>query len=90
MLEFLFLKGQSSTKFTFMDDAKKEPMLRALTRMMVMDWRMDVLMLSEIPKDKGIRRVRHFCQLLNDAMAGQCWVVTVDASIFLFYRFKGV
>lgn len=67
-------------QFTFMDDCDKQPLLVSLARMMVMDWRMDVLLLSEIPKEKGLPRVKRFCKLLNNAVGDETKEFQVYAS----------
>ena len=56
-------------QFTFMDDESKHPLLAKLAQMMIMEWKMDVLLLSEIPKEKGLPRVHKFCDFLNDNVA---------------------
>lgn len=53
-------------QLTFMDDPDKAELIQGLAKLMVMDWKLDVLMISEVPKKCGIARAKHLCRLLNE------------------------
>lgn len=61
----------NSHQFTFVEDETKQDLLRELAGLVVVEWQVDVLLLSEIPCQRGPSRVRVFCEMLNEVLTGK-------------------
>lgn len=61
----------NSHQFTFIEDETKQDLLRELAGLVVAEWQVDVLLLSEIPCQRGPSRVRVFCEMLNEVLTGK-------------------